>query len=177
MTDKNDNENCLDGLECPACGHHTSLKITVLTTVTFTDDGSGDDYDGWEYDYPHTASCPACNHTARLQAFMIDKVRDCCRGGSILFGGLCSDTTCPFSDHRQYCPVGWVGHPDHPNATEDTQCTCHGLWAVSHAASGEEVRGNFPTEDDAEAWLEAHISELEPSDIDAYVVEKGEEEE
>ena len=25
--------------------------------------------------------------------------------------GFCVDVTCPFSDHKQTCPTGWVGHP------------------------------------------------------------------
>lgn len=34
---------------------------------------------------------------------------------------VCTDVTCPFSNHKQDCPVGWTGHPDH---TGDFFCTC-----------------------------------------------------
>jgi hypothetical protein len=44
-------------------------------------------------------------------------------GGVILTTGKCSND-CPFDRHNQNCPVGWIGHPDHPNVDEDTKCTC-----------------------------------------------------
>lgn len=48
----------------------------------------------------------------------------CQRCGSNIKNGLCLDETCPFSDHEQSCPVGWVGHDAHPEANEDTECDC-----------------------------------------------------
>lgn len=50
------------------------------------------------------------------------KTRKCKRCNSVLKNGLCSDKTCPFSEHHQRCPVGWIGHPDHPNVDEFTMC-------------------------------------------------------
>jgi hypothetical protein len=47
----------------------------------------------------------------------------CRRCGGTLEGGVCSDETCPFSDHLQTCERGWIGHPEH-TANEDTPCTC-----------------------------------------------------
>lgn len=38
--------------------------------------------------------------------------------------GLCTDQTCPFSSHVRRCPKGWIGHPQHPEVTEDTPCIC-----------------------------------------------------
>ena len=46
----------------------------------------------------------------------------CERCSSPLESELCTDETCPFSDHGQACPVGWVGHDEHPEADEDTRC-------------------------------------------------------
>lgn len=55
-------------------------------------------------------------------------VRECERCGTKLNKrGLCGDVTCPFSDHEQACPVGWVGHPEHLDADEGTRCTCSHL--------------------------------------------------
>ena len=51
----------------------------------------------------------------------------CQRCGSSLVGGLCSDVTCPFSEHEQSCPVGWSGHPERDPAPRDDAsgaCTC-----------------------------------------------------
>jgi hypothetical protein len=58
---------------------------------------------------------------------------DCVRCGSPLEEGFCSDATCPFSDHRQDCQLGWAGHPekdphpheDVPDFTSLQHCDCH----------------------------------------------------
>jgi hypothetical protein len=51
--------------------------------------------------------------------------RECQRcGAEIQVSGLCEDETCPFNSHRQYCPVGWIGHGEHAEVNEDTPCTC-----------------------------------------------------
>lgn len=34
--------------------------------------------------------------------------------------GKCTDATCPFSDHKQNCPAGWQGHPEHKSGP----CNC-----------------------------------------------------
>ena len=47
----------------------------------------------------------------------------CIRCGSPLERGRCIDETCPFSDHEQDCPRGWIGHPEHA-AGEFTPCKC-----------------------------------------------------
>jgi hypothetical protein len=51
----------------------------------------------------------------------VPHVETCQRCGTQLEDGLCSDETCTFSDHFQPCPIGWFGHPDHP---QDKECTC-----------------------------------------------------
>ena len=38
--------------------------------------------------------------------------------------GFCQDETCPFSQHYQDCLTGWTGHPEHPECTDKTKCTC-----------------------------------------------------
>jgi len=44
-------------------------------------------------------------------------------GGVILTTGFCSND-CPFDRHKQDCPVGWIGHPEHPDVDESTKCRC-----------------------------------------------------
>lgn len=48
----------------------------------------------------------------------------CQRCGALIdLCGYCLDETCPFSDHQQGCPIGWIGHPDHVvNETEECSC-------------------------------------------------------
>jgi hypothetical protein len=57
----------------------------------------------------------------------------CRRCDDVLVDGFCTDETCPFSDHVQTCPIGWVGHCDDPYvaemeghiyADEDSSCIC-----------------------------------------------------
>lgn len=43
-------------------------------------------------------------------------------GNEVSADERCVDVTCPFNDHQQSCPNGWVGHPSFP--TEQTKCTC-----------------------------------------------------
>lgn len=58
------------------------------------------------------------------------ELNKCSRCGSDLdHDGLCSDETCPFSDHEQTCMVGWAGHPTRDPFPNDgigpcTVCTC-----------------------------------------------------
>ncbi len=51
--------------------------------------------------------------------------RTCTRCGSPATDGLCRDETCPFSEHLQSCPAGWVNHPDGPGC-KDNACHCGG---------------------------------------------------
>ena len=37
--------------------------------------------------------------------------------------GYCLDDTCPFSNHKQGCSMGWIGHPAHL-VDETEECTC-----------------------------------------------------
>lgn len=46
----------------------------------------------------------------------------CDRCGTDLVYGLCSETTCPFSDHQQICPLGWHNHPE--RNVEGKKCEC-----------------------------------------------------
>lgn len=51
------------------------------------------------------------------------KTTICQRCGSKLTkGGYCVDKTCPFSDHKQFCPTGWMGHPE--RGRSPSVCIC-----------------------------------------------------
>ena len=55
---------------------------------------------------------------------MTMKTTTCQRCGSKLKNGHCVDKTCPFSDHKQFCPTGWIGHPDRGYMLVHGQDTC-----------------------------------------------------
>ncbi len=58
-------------------------------------------------------------------AFPDDEEDACKRCNNLLDeNGLCTDQTCPFSDHAQDCVMGWSGHPDYPQ--DIAKCTCTG---------------------------------------------------
>ncbi len=75
-------------------------------------------------------------------SLVAEKSGDCERCNSSLDeGGFCLSETCPFSDHAQDCPVGWAGHPDHPNVEGivTKECTCGGKPAKSNDEIGAEL--------------------------------------
>jgi len=45
-------------------------------------------------------------------------------------------------------------------------------WSVIHPSSGELVQGGFVSMDTAQTWLKQNLAELEPSNIDEYVIEQ-----
>jgi hypothetical protein len=54
---------------------------------------------------------------------VVDVTTGCVRCGSDLDpAGECVDCTCPFSNHKQDCPAGWTGHPEHKAG----RCICKG---------------------------------------------------
>ena len=54
---------------------------------------------------------------------VLDVTTGCVRCASDLDAdGTCVDVTCPFSDHKQNCPAGWTGHPEHAAGP----CNCKG---------------------------------------------------
>ena len=69
--DRNGNENCLQGLECPQCGNHKKLRICCQTFVEMTDMGSGE-HEDLEYDSESWCMCPNCGHGETLGGFQID---------------------------------------------------------------------------------------------------------
>jgi len=62
------NENCLQGIRCPACGQEDRFKITALITCVVTDDGS-DPVGDHEWDGDSSTHCPDCGFDGKLKAF------------------------------------------------------------------------------------------------------------
>lgn len=65
------NINCLEGLQCPSCGHEDEIHVIARRWVSVTDFGSDaeadslDDHDT-EYDDNSTALCPKCRYLGQL---------------------------------------------------------------------------------------------------------------
>lgn len=68
MPDKNGNENCLEGYECPKCGNHEAFKVHVLTAIEMFDDGTGE-HDDTEWDDDSHMTCVPCGHGAQAKEF------------------------------------------------------------------------------------------------------------
>lgn len=66
--DKNKNENCLEGMQCPQCGQAKRVLITAISTFTMTDDGS-EEHDSVEYGDGENARCPDCGCTTNVGGF------------------------------------------------------------------------------------------------------------
>ena len=45
-------------------------------------------------------------------------------------------------------------------------------YGITHIKSGEEVKGDFASQKEAYRWLNKELVNLEPSDINAYAIEK-----
>ena len=75
MIEKTENTNCLAGMKCPKCGSLGPFKITVVTTVLMSDDGSDEGGDQeWGNNSPCT--CAACSFDGCVKDFSTEKVRD-----------------------------------------------------------------------------------------------------
>lgn len=64
------NNNCLAGIRCPKCQQEDNFKIEVVTTLDFTDDGTGDHQDA-DWGDESTIECP-CGHSGKGAAFRVE---------------------------------------------------------------------------------------------------------
>jgi len=64
------NENCLQGIRCPACDNEDRFRIQVLATATVTDDGAVVEHGDMEWDATSYAECPNCHEHGELAHFM-----------------------------------------------------------------------------------------------------------
>lgn len=62
------NTNCLEGIECPECGHTEEFEINGHVWATVTDDGVTEN-ENFEWDAGSTCRCVKCNHRDRMDAF------------------------------------------------------------------------------------------------------------
>jgi hypothetical protein len=62
------NTNCLENIQCPACGNEESFRIAATTMLTVTDDGT-DDYSDTEWDNDSYIECTACHRHGSLKDF------------------------------------------------------------------------------------------------------------
>jgi hypothetical protein len=63
------NENCLDGIKCPACGTEDTFRIEVTTMATVTDDGAEVDHGDMDWDETSYAECANCHQHGKLSHF------------------------------------------------------------------------------------------------------------
>ncbi len=70
--DKNGNENCLEGIECPKCGEHDLIHIEGRSWFEVTDDGAGTSGDiEWGNDSPALCGQPECRFDGKLTDFTL----------------------------------------------------------------------------------------------------------
>ena len=62
------NNNCLEDIVCPICGHTEKFKIAGKAYFSVTDDGT-EDYDGVEWDEDAVTICCNCGHSSYLYTF------------------------------------------------------------------------------------------------------------
>lgn len=65
----NPNENCLEGMACPACGSFGPFRISCRISVTVSDDGTEDDGEGYEWSGVDPVTCKACGHWGTVDGF------------------------------------------------------------------------------------------------------------
>jgi hypothetical protein len=62
------NENCLNGFECPNCGHTESFQIEAKASFTVTDDGTDfPEHVQWENESP--CACICCGYVGVVENF------------------------------------------------------------------------------------------------------------
>lgn len=66
---KSKNENCLQNVKCPKCGHEDDFNITVASVVSMTDNGT--DFEGADADWDGMSivRCGSCGRHGRAWEF------------------------------------------------------------------------------------------------------------
>jgi ribosomal protein S12 methylthiotransferase accessory factor YcaO len=63
------NENCLQGVKCPACGNEDTFRIQVTTMASVTDDGAEVEHGDMDWDDDSYAECANCCEHGKLSDF------------------------------------------------------------------------------------------------------------
>jgi hypothetical protein len=64
------NINCLENIQCPACGNEESFRIAATAVFTVTDDGT-DDYTDVQWADDSYAECAECHRQGTLKDFRV----------------------------------------------------------------------------------------------------------
>lgn len=71
MSDRNGNENCLQGYACPKCGNHETLWVEATTMIELSDMGTGD-HEDIVWDDKSQMECRLCNTGGSAGVFAFD---------------------------------------------------------------------------------------------------------
>lgn len=63
------NTNCLEGVQCPACGQEDRFIILARVAVEVTDDGTEDTGGDYEWDGDAPTTCGGCGRHGPLKTF------------------------------------------------------------------------------------------------------------
>lgn len=68
--DRNGNDNCLEGIECPKCGEHDEIQVVATSVFSLLDNGT-DHHTDVEYDSDAFVYCTnsECGHEGKLADF------------------------------------------------------------------------------------------------------------
>jgi len=62
------NTNCLEGIQCPECEHHTEFFVTMTAVFSLRDEGTEQNGDSeWDDDSP--CECSNCGYSAKMADF------------------------------------------------------------------------------------------------------------
>ena len=73
ITKTSKNTNCLEGVECPKCGHEDKFFVYAKILVEVTDDGTEDAQGDYEWDSGTYCECGECKHSGTLSDFTIEE--------------------------------------------------------------------------------------------------------
>ena len=75
MTRQKLNENCLFGMACPACGSAGPLRMSLMVTITMSDDGMDDSWTFSDWTDESWCTCVECGCHALVKNFRNPEAR------------------------------------------------------------------------------------------------------
>ncbi|MCG3770857.1 MAG: hypothetical protein JW384_02036 [Nitrosomonadaceae bacterium] len=64
------NENCLENMRCPKCGHEDAFRIGATVLMRVHDDGTDKELSGYEWDHDSFCACEECDHFGTVGDFI-----------------------------------------------------------------------------------------------------------